>query len=59
MIICIRLYTSFVYIVKGFPDGSEGKESACNAGDTGDADSIPRLGRYPKEGNATHSSVLA
>ena len=28
----------------GFPGGSEGKESACNAGDSG---SIPGLGRFP------------
>ena len=33
---------------KSFPDGSNGKESACNAGDLG---SIPGLGRYPGEGN--------
>ena len=32
----------------GFPDGSDGKESACNVGDLG---SIPELGRYPREGN--------
>ena len=32
----------------GFPGGSEGKVSACNAGDPG---SIPRSGRYPGEGN--------
>ena len=32
----------------GFPDGSEGKESACNAGDPG---LIPGLGRSPGEGN--------
>ena len=32
----------------GFPGGSNGKESACNAGDLG---SIPGLGRYPGEGN--------
>jgi len=32
----------------GFPGGSDGKESACNAGDTS---SIPGLGRYPEEGN--------
>ena len=31
----------------GFPGGSAGKESACNAGDPG---SIPRLGRSPGEG---------
>ena len=31
----------------GFPGGSVGKESACNAGDLG---SIPGLGRSPGEG---------
>ena len=31
----------------GFPDGSDGKESTCNAGDLG---SIPGLGRPPGEG---------
>ena len=31
----------------GFPGGSDGKESVCNAGDL---DSIPRLGRSPGEG---------
>ena len=34
--------------VKGFPGGSDGKESACSAGDLG---SIPGLGRSPGEGN--------
>ena len=32
----------------GFPDGSDVKESACNAGDPG---LIPGLGRSPGEGN--------
>ena len=32
----------------GFPGGSDGKESACNAGDPG---SIPGLGRSTGEGN--------
>ena len=32
----------------GFPGGSDGKESACNAGDLG---LIPRSGRSPGEGN--------
>ena len=32
----------------GFPDDSDGKESACNAGDPG---LIPELGRYPGKGN--------
>ena len=31
-----------------FPDGSDGKASACNVGDPG---SIPGLGRFPGEGN--------
>ena len=33
---------------KGFPSSSDGKESACNAGDPG---SIPGSGRSPGEGN--------
>ena len=40
----------------GFPGGSDSKESACNAGDP---DSIPALGRSPRVGNGTHSSILA
>jgi len=35
----------------GFPDGLTHKESACNAGDTGDAGSVPGSGRSPGEGN--------
>ena len=34
----------------GFPGGSDGKESACNAEDLG---SIPGLGRSPREENGT------
>ena len=34
---------------KGFPDDSDGKLSACNAGDPG---SIPGSGRSPGEGNS-------
>ena len=33
----------------GFPGGSDGKESACNAGDL---DLTPALGRPPGEGNS-------
>ena len=33
---------------QGFPGGSDGKESACNAGDMG---LIPGLGRSPGEGH--------
>ena len=39
-----------------FSGGSDGKESACNAGDPG---LIPGLGRSLEKGMATHSSVLA
>ena len=35
-------------VIKGFPGGSDGKESACNAEDPG---SIPGLERFPGEGN--------
>ena len=41
----------------GFPGGSVGRESAWNVGDTGEADSIPRLGKSLGEGMATHSSI--
>ena len=36
------------FLFKGFPGGSDGKESACNAGDLG---LIPVLGRSPGDGN--------
>ena len=32
----------------GFPGGSDGKESTCNAGDLG---LIPGLGRFPRGGH--------
>ena len=35
----------------GFPNGSAGKESTCNAGDTGDANPIPESGKSPGEGH--------
>ena len=40
--------------ILGFPNGSDGKESACNAGKL---DSIPGLGRSPGKanGNPLHS----
>ena len=34
--------------LEGFPGGSDGKESACSAGDQG---LIPEFGRSPEEGN--------
>ena len=40
----------------GFPDGLDGKESACNAGDSS---SLPGQEDPLEEGMATHSSILA
>ena len=37
-----------IWVFKGFPGGSAGKEFACNPGDLG---LIPGLGRSPGEGN--------
>ena len=42
--------------LQGFPGGSDGKESACNAGDPG---LIPESGRSPEKEMATQSSILA
>ena len=39
----------------GFPDGSDGKESACKAGDPG---LIPEWEDPLEEGMANHSSIL-
>ena len=39
---------NIIILDMGFPGGSDGKESACNAGDLG---SIPELRRSPREGN--------
>ena len=38
-----------VWLYQGFPGGSDGKQSTCNAGDPG---LIPGLGRSPGEGNS-------
>ena len=48
-----------VLVLLGFPDGTVVKNPPVNAGDSGDADLIPGLGRFPGEGNATHSSSHA
>ena len=41
---------SSIYMYMGFPGGSDGKESACNAGDLG---LIPGLGRFPGGGHGS------
>ena len=47
---------SFLYLFFKFPRSSEGKESACDAGDLG---LIRGSGRVPGEEIATHTSILA
>ena len=49
-------YNSIQLCPSNFPGGSDGKASAYNVGGLG---SIPRLGRSPGGGNATHSSTHA
>ena len=44
----LAIISSYCTTVKGFPGGSEGRESACNAGDPG---SIPGAGRSPGGGH--------
>ena len=39
---------AIIYLIMGFPAGSDGEESACNAGDLG---SIPGSERSSGEGN--------
>ena len=61
-------YNTFCEIVQlcndslflGFPYGSAGKESSCNAGGLRDLGLILGLGKAPgEEKEATHSSILA
>ena len=44
----IKYWKMYFYLRLGFPGGSDGKASACSAGDPG---SIPGLGRCPGEEN--------
>ena len=45
---CLYIVLMMSFEDRSFPGGSEGKASACNAGDLG---SIPESGRSPGEGN--------
>ena len=49
--ICMFIFGDLYNIMGGFLNGSDGKESTCNARDTGDAGSIPGSGRSPGKGN--------
>ena len=48
MCVCVCIYSVCVYTHTLCPGGSDGKESACNEGDSG---LIPESGRCPGEGN--------
>ena len=52
----IVLYLIIYIFLLGFPGGSEGKASACDAEDSG---SIPGSRRSLEKEMATHSSILA
>ena len=47
----VRYNRVTITFILSFADGSVGKESVCNAGDTGDMCSIPGLGRSLAGGN--------
>ena len=51
-------FIRFLRSAFAFSDGSVGKESACNAGDIGDACSIPLSGRFPWRMNWQPSPVF-
>ena len=48
----LETWVSSIYMFNGFPDGSSGKESPCNAGDTGNVGLMPGSGRSPGEENS-------
>ena len=47
--VCVKVMVGFIVmmVMRGFPGGSDGKESACNAGDLA---SIPGSDRSPGDG---------
>ena len=50
--ILVRLAKLKCFLVpEGFPDGSGGEESICNAGDPGELGSVPGTGRSPGGGH--------
>ena len=48
---CMVFSLQWLLLIQGLPNGSVSKESACHAGDVGDAGFIPGLGRAPGEGS--------
>ena len=53
--LCVKSHELISLNQQGFPGGSDGKQSAHNAGDQG---SIPGSGRSLEKEMATHSSTL-
>ena len=53
------MFVTTLKLNKGFPGGVVVKNPPANAGDTRDTSLIPGLGRSPREGMATCSSILA
>ena len=51
MLLWFKFAYPLLFLVGLGPDGSVGKEPACNAGDEGNVGSIPGLGRSPGGGN--------
>ena len=49
--VCTVGIHTHMLLLYGLPGGSEGKESTCNARDTGDMGMIPGLGRSPGGGS--------
>ena len=50
------MYLGLLYLLLVVPDGSDSKESTCNAGDLG---LTPGLEDPLEKGKATHSIILA
>ena len=46
-----KVIVEIKWTIKGFPDGSDSKESTCKSGDTRDTGLIPGLGRSPGGGH--------
>ena len=59
--VTVNLTASLSVILWGFPDGSVGKESACNAGDMTEETQVHSLGWEDpmEEEMATYFSILA
>ena len=55
----LSLEIARAYLSMAFPGGSVVKNPPANAGDAGNAGSIPRSRRSPEGEMATHSSILA